>query len=92
MEIGKTEMYVRASLPSLVIIYDFTIGNVTYVHVIDKNLENNEIEIVPLDYVYKHLPGDWTPATDDEGLPLIKATREDVKDLNVKFFLKEDSE
>jgi hypothetical protein len=91
MELGKLEMYIMESQPSLVIIYDFTIGKTTYVHLVDKDLEDNEIEIVPIDYVFKHLPGDWTVVNDGK-IPVDRVTKEEVKNLNVKLFMHEDEE
>ena len=88
---GELEMYVMESQPSLAIVYDFTIGQTTYVHLVDKDQKNNEIEIVPIDFIYQHVPGDWTVVNDGK-IPVNKVTREEVKDLNVRFFMEEDAE
>jgi hypothetical protein len=85
------EIYTLKDDTDLSIVYDFSIGKTFYVHLENKQESETEYQIVPLEFIFQKMPGEW------EILNLGKfkenqMTLEQVKEqkLNVRFFIKDE--
>ena len=85
------EIYTLKDDTDLSIVYDFSIGKTYYVHLEDKKDPETKYQIVPLEFIFQKMPGDWEMINEGK-LEIKQITQEQAEeqDLDVRFFIKDE--
>lgn len=87
------EIYTLKDDTDLSIVYDFSIGKTFYVHLEDKKDSGTKFQIVPLEFIFQKMPGEWEIVNEGK-LEIKQMSQEEVEKqgLDVRFFIKDEVE